>query len=417
MEAVLRRLSIWDTVSDPIPAINERSYQWEERNLLARSEIHFACEPPQQIIIRGLLLAKDAWDSLRTTYNTKTFVEVKHMCEAFEKMSKLPSESCTQWIRRVRDTAAELDTYVRPVGDEDIAYKLLSGLLDEYRALRTALMAWRTDTSKLDVIRISSAILIEEKSIRSTDTSPTTSAPSSFAHIAHSSTAPASSVNVSPHSLSIQPQFAPSQFPSQFPFQFPPQFPSYTPRRFERRRNPFARCTFCRSNGHYETTCFLKFPELRPHHPHYPPRSSTSADHPSTSADSVASLPNPPAASPAIPHPAPPKQETAAFLLQDPPHPDVVPNPLLELAPKFEYNYSSASIDNVGHGSMDWLLDSGCSAHYTKWTRCFREFCSLKKPITVGTGGGNILGWAAGSVPLDISCGTVLLENIIFTPT
>ena len=75
MEAVLRRLFIWETVDELSPAPNERSYQWEEKSLLARSEIHFACEPPQQTIIRGPSLTRDAWDALRTTYDSKTFIE------------------------------------------------------------------------------------------------------------------------------------------------------------------------------------------------------------------------------------------------------------------------------------------------------------------------------------------------------
>lgn len=96
METVLRPLNIWDTVSEPVPPVNERSHQWDERNLLARSEIHFACEPAQQAIIRGLPLAKDAWASLHMTYNSKTFIEIRQMSQDFNCMIKLPSETCQQ---------------------------------------------------------------------------------------------------------------------------------------------------------------------------------------------------------------------------------------------------------------------------------------------------------------------------------
>ena len=66
----------------------------------------------------------------------------------------------------VKDAARDLALYNRPVDQEDIAYRLLSGLPDEFRPLRTALMAMRTDSHRLDVTRVSSAILTQEKSIR-----------------------------------------------------------------------------------------------------------------------------------------------------------------------------------------------------------------------------------------------------------
>lgn len=81
-------------------------------------------------------------------------------------MIKLPSESCHQWIRRVQGAASYLALYNHPVGQEDVAYRLFSGLPDEFRPLRTALMAMGTDSHRLGVTRESSAILTEEKSIR-----------------------------------------------------------------------------------------------------------------------------------------------------------------------------------------------------------------------------------------------------------
>ena len=108
---------------------------------------------------------------------------------------------------------------------------------DEYRAFRTTLMAWRTDTSKLDVIPISLAILTEEKSIRPLDTSLIVSTPSPFAHahVAHSLAGPTPPINGPLPPLSIHTQLAPSQSPS------------YPPRRFERRRDP------CALTGHLYT--------------------------------------------------------------------------------------------------------------------------------------------------------------------
>lgn len=103
--------------------------------------------------------------------------------------------------------------------------------------------------------RISSAILTEEKSIRPfvPDTPPVPP----YVHVAHST----------PSSTPLQPQFE--------------------GRRFERRRDPYAKCTFCKSNGHYEATCFLKFPELHPNHPNHRPRLSELNDRPIPAAQTL----------------------------------------------------------------------------------------------------------------------------------
>lgn len=56
MEAVLKKLDVWDIVKDPLPRHRDRSHRWNKRNELAGSEIHFACEPSQQqaLSIKGI---------------------------------------------------------------------------------------------------------------------------------------------------------------------------------------------------------------------------------------------------------------------------------------------------------------------------------------------------------------------------
>ena len=48
METVLRRLNIWDTIDEPLPLVNGCSYQWDEWNILALSEIHLHVNLPSR---------------------------------------------------------------------------------------------------------------------------------------------------------------------------------------------------------------------------------------------------------------------------------------------------------------------------------------------------------------------------------
>ena len=238
-------------------------------------------------------------------------------------------------------------------------------------------MAIRSDTNKLDVSCVTSAILNEEKSIRPALVEPP--APHFQAHVAHPGPNPTLTPLPSTPSSSNSPRA------------YPPC----------RRRDPYAVCSFCRMNGHYEQTCFLRYTEKHPYYPNYRPPSANSPNSrsPATSdkqGGSVAANVVHPDSSTEIHSP-----ETS---------------PELKLVPKFEYNYSS-TLAEVGNGPLDWLLDSGCSAHFTKWRSCYREFQLLKKPISVGTGGGKIQGWATGVVPLDVESGSCTLDNVIFTPT
>lgn len=111
---VLRRLSVWELMQDT-PPLNERSDYWDSKNLLALSEIHLACEPKQQNLIALCHLAREAWDILEATYNTKSFVEIKQMEEEFIKLSKRDDESCQTWICRVKETAFNLASAGRPM--------------------------------------------------------------------------------------------------------------------------------------------------------------------------------------------------------------------------------------------------------------------------------------------------------------
>ena len=101
------------------------------------------------------------------------------MVDDFNSISKLPTESCKQYIDRVRLLAGDLSTAGRPLANEDVAYRLLFGLPEEYRQLRTSIISNRSDDHKLSTIRIVPAILSEERHLISTSRNRSNVPPSS----------------------------------------------------------------------------------------------------------------------------------------------------------------------------------------------------------------------------------------------
>ena len=90
------------------------------------------------------------------------------MVDTFNPVTKLPDEACKQFIDWVRILADELATAGRPLASEDITYRLLFGLPEEYRQLRTAIISNRTDDHVLSTIQIIPAILSEERHLLNT---------------------------------------------------------------------------------------------------------------------------------------------------------------------------------------------------------------------------------------------------------
>lgn len=55
------------------------------------------------------------------------------MVDEFNSVTRLPDKSCKQFIDLVHPFVDELTTAGRPLASEDITYRLLFGLPEEYR--------------------------------------------------------------------------------------------------------------------------------------------------------------------------------------------------------------------------------------------------------------------------------------------
>jgi len=111
MEFVFRRHHYWQIIDDLLPPPSQRSHQSEDRNLLALSEIHLACEPQLQKIIRGIKAAKDAWKALESTSRAKTYVKVKQMLEGFNKSTKLSTKPANNEFNVSKDAVNDLASF------------------------------------------------------------------------------------------------------------------------------------------------------------------------------------------------------------------------------------------------------------------------------------------------------------------
>ena len=409
MELVLRRHQVWDLIQDILPPIAERSYVWEDKDLLAKSEILWSCEPDVQTHLSRCITAKECWDTLRLEYTVKDYIELRQMSDEFNTLVMLPNETCKLYIDRVKLAAEELATAGRSLDSEEIAYRLLFGLPDDYRPLRTSLLSTRSDQNKLSTSRVIPAILSEER------------------HISNMSKRVASS-----SSHPQQQQSDPSRHGSHTAAQsiLTPQFdrqgPQRTRRTYDNRQHPYQNpgyrqlsCTFCLGYNHSEETCFLKYPEKHPNHPKN--RAQAAATSPPASSSVTTNSPaSPPNSNPLESRISNLPSLESRISIPSTHHAIMNPAPApssssSESSLRFEYNYY-AGPPGIGNGCCDWMLDSGTTSHFTKWKHLYRFFNTIP-PINIDTAGSSSLtGQAIGSIPLSIEFGEIMLTKVIYAP-
>ena len=185
------------------------------------------------------------------------------MSDEFHTLIMLPDETCKLYIDRVKLAAEELATAGCTLDSEEVAYRLLFGLPDDYRPLRTSLLSSRSDLNKLSNSRVILAILSEERHISnmSKRTAPSSSPlpqQDSNRHGTHTATA---------HTATQ----------STLTTQFDRQGLQHTRRTYDNRQHSYdyrsantyrqVSCAFCLGYNHSEENCFLKYPEKHPNHP------------------------------------------------------------------------------------------------------------------------------------------------------
>ena len=414
VELVLRRHQEWSFVQDVPPSPNARSHAWDEKDLLARSEIMWSCDPDVQCLLSRCTTAKDCWDTLRREFTVRDYIEIHQMVDDFNWVSKLPNESCKQFIDRVRLLAEELATSGRPIANEDVAYRMLFRLPEEYRQLRTSIISNRSDDHKLSTARIIPAILSEERHFINTSRSraaPAVPSSTSASNASFTSTSQLSPDFNQPDSQHGQRYTSSRRRSDRSDYRYN-RDRSRSPRN-DRNRNDRDRqdrddrrqdredrppaCNFCLGYNHRQENCFLKFPEKHPNHPvNRRPRSPNNIPLQKASPSETKPTPVAETSNHVQVHSASPPEDTKL---------------------RFEYSYYSGP-PGIGNGRLDWMLDSGTTSHFVKWKDQFQSFSVQEPPIHIDTAAGpsSLTGFAIGDVPLSVASGSVLLRNVVYTP-
>lgn len=105
----------------------------------------------------------------------KDYIELRQMSDEFYTLIMLPDETYKLYIDRVKLPAEELATAGRTLDSEEVVYRLLFELPDDYRSLCTSLLSSRSDINKLSTSHVMPVILSEERHISNMSKRTTTS--------------------------------------------------------------------------------------------------------------------------------------------------------------------------------------------------------------------------------------------------
>lgn len=161
MSLYLKETDLWETVTSPVPEDPDQA--WRRKNNKALSDIHNTCKEEQQDLIMDAETAKEAWDILVTKYEAKTPGMVNRLLNEFSQTIKEKSETCTQYVTRVKGLARQLMAVGEKVSEERLLNKILQGLPKEYAQLRMTVAL----QNQVDQEKVIDAIVGEEKRISS----------------------------------------------------------------------------------------------------------------------------------------------------------------------------------------------------------------------------------------------------------
>ena len=160
MTLYLKESDLWEIVTSPVP--EEPDQVWRRKNNKALSDIHNTCKEDQQDLIMDAETAKEAWDNLVTKYEAKTPGMINRLLNEFSLATKGNSETCTQYITRVKALARQLTAVGEKVSEERLLNKILQGLPRQYGQLRMTVAL----QNEVDQEKVIDAIVGEERRMK-----------------------------------------------------------------------------------------------------------------------------------------------------------------------------------------------------------------------------------------------------------
>ena len=160
------RMKAWHQVTHEPPAEAARDDAWLKRDSWARSEIYLWCSPDQQDLIHDTSTAYESWKILKDQYSTKSDLKTARLMKEFASAFVLSTESCTDFVRRVKRIVSELRDCGTSMKERDVAYTILMGLPKDYSSLVSTLTNMSTPESPLLLEKTIEAIYTEEMRLK-----------------------------------------------------------------------------------------------------------------------------------------------------------------------------------------------------------------------------------------------------------
>jgi transposase InsO family protein len=140
----------------------------ETNSAKALAAIGLAVEKHHLPIISKCQDAKEAWESLKATYEAKSNARKLQLKRELNHLRKEPSEPLTTYFSRATDIRDQLLSAGQEVPDDEIVLTILSGLPSEYDMVVTVLTTGN-EQHKLDEL-LAKLLQVEQRSTRTPDT-------------------------------------------------------------------------------------------------------------------------------------------------------------------------------------------------------------------------------------------------------
>ena len=160
------RMKAWTLVTQEHPAEEDRTEAWLEKDIWARSEIHLWCSPDKQDLIHDTTTAYESWKILKDQYSMKRDLTTACLIKEFASANMASSETCTDYVRRIKRIVSELRDCETSIKQQDVAYTILMGLPREFWALVITPTNMSTAESPLVLEKTIEAIYTEEMRLK-----------------------------------------------------------------------------------------------------------------------------------------------------------------------------------------------------------------------------------------------------------
>ena len=156
--AQLKKEKLWTAVVTDRPASGSDDKKsdpvveaWDAMNEAALATIQMSVKPVHLNTVTSVDTAKEAWDALKVMFEARDNAQLLRLMDELSSLKKGDDENIIKFASRAKMIRDELAMLGNPVDDNTLALRVLSGLLSQYRMLRTVLENKETKLVMSDV--------------------------------------------------------------------------------------------------------------------------------------------------------------------------------------------------------------------------------------------------------------------------